>query len=170
MVASGLIHNDYDELFHWAGSSLAEPHFGPQNGVHLTALEEDASLFEKLVQSAPDGVLIVDRQGEIVLANRQATTIFGYTTQELVGKPVDMLVPEAVRSAHQNHRDGYSVATKLVTLREMHEIPIVAVTSYAMAGDRERIMEAGCTSYIEKPINPETFVTEVQKHPPEGRE
>jgi CheY-like chemotaxis protein len=41
--------------------------------------------------------------------------------------------------------------------------PIVAVTSYAMAGDREKTMAAGCNGYLEKPINPETFVAEVER-------
>ena len=40
-------------------------------------------------------------------------------------------------------------------------LPIVAVTSYAMAGDREKIMAAGCEGYLEKPINPETFVADI---------
>ena len=44
------------------------------------------------------------------------------------------------------------------------EIPIVALTSYAMAGDREKAMAAGCTGYIEKPINSETFMVEVEKY------
>ena len=43
------------------------------------------------------------------------------------------------------------------------EIPIVAVTSYAMPGDRERCMEAGCNGYIEKPIDPGTFAAEVER-------
>jgi len=40
-------------------------------------------------------------------------------------------------------------------------VPIVAVTSYAMVGDRERTIEAGCNGYIEKPINPDTFAAEI---------
>ena len=43
-------------------------------------------------------------------------------------------------------------------------IPIVALTSYAMVGDKEKALEAGCTGYIEKPIDPETFVTEMEKY------
>ncbi len=42
-------------------------------------------------------------------------------------------------------------------------MPIIAMTSYAMSGDRERLMDAGCSGYIEKPINPETVVKEIQK-------
>lgn len=57
--------------------------------------------------------------------------------------------------------DGYAVASALRNLDAMKQIPIVAVTSYAMVGDREKCLSAGCNGYIEKPINPETFVAEV---------
>jgi two-component system cell cycle response regulator DivK len=57
--------------------------------------------------------------------------------------------------------DGYRVAQQLRKNPGIATIPIIAVTSYAMAGDRERILEAGCTSYIEKPINPDTFHVEI---------
>ena len=57
--------------------------------------------------------------------------------------------------------DGYTVAEELRKNPRIAKIPIIAVTSYAMTGDRERILEAGCTSYIEKPINPDTFHLEI---------
>lgn len=57
--------------------------------------------------------------------------------------------------------DGYSVAKALRANSDLSRIPIVAVTSYAMAGDREKALAAGCTGYIEKPINPDTFVTQL---------
>jgi len=43
-------------------------------------------------------------------------------------------------------------------------LPIVALTSYALPGDREKALEAGCTGYLTKPINPETVVTEIQSY------
>jgi CheY-like chemotaxis protein len=60
--------------------------------------------------------------------------------------------------------DGYAVAAELKKNNEMREVPIIAVTSYAMVGDRERILAAGATGYIEKPIDPETFVGEIRKY------
>ena len=57
--------------------------------------------------------------------------------------------------------DGYTVAQHLRKNPRIANIPIIAVTSYAMTGDREHILEAGCTSYIEKPINPDTFPIEI---------
>ena len=57
--------------------------------------------------------------------------------------------------------DGYAVAGALRENVALADVPIVAVTSYAMVGDRERILAAGCNGYIEKPINPDTFVDEL---------
>ena len=60
--------------------------------------------------------------------------------------------------------DGYEVAQALRKIPGLATPPIIAVTSYAMAGDREKALVAGCSYSIEKPINPETFVTEVMNH------
>jgi CheY-like chemotaxis protein len=60
--------------------------------------------------------------------------------------------------------DGHAVAREMMNDRELRGIPIVAVTSYAMVGDRERALAAGCKGYIEKPINPATFVTEIEQY------
>jgi len=60
--------------------------------------------------------------------------------------------------------DGYDVARELKKHPELDRVPIIAVTSYAMVGDREKIMDAGATGYIEKPINPDTFVAEIRQY------
>lgn len=57
--------------------------------------------------------------------------------------------------------DGYAVAAELKKHAELDKVPIIAVTSYAMVGDREQILAAGANGYIEKPINPDTFVEEI---------
>lgn len=62
--------------------------------------------------------------------------------------------------------DGYVVGQELRRNSALDGIPIVAVTSYAMVGDRERILAIGCTGYIEKPINPDTFMTEIEQFLP----
>jgi CheY-like chemotaxis protein len=58
--------------------------------------------------------------------------------------------------------DGYAVARELRGMAAMAGTPIVAVTSYAMVGDREKALAAGCTGYLEKPINPLTFIAELR--------
>ncbi len=60
--------------------------------------------------------------------------------------------------------DGYAVARELRKDVSMTHTVIIAVTSYAMPGDRERALEAGCTGYIEKPINPDTFLDEIEQY------
>lgn len=65
--------------------------------------------------------------------------------------------------------DGYAVAAELKKHDELKRVPIIAVTSYAMVGDRERVLAAGATGYIEKPIDPETFVSEIARYLPESR-
>jgi two-component system, cell cycle response regulator DivK len=60
--------------------------------------------------------------------------------------------------------DGYEVARELRKNDDLTGTTIVAVTSYAMVGDRERILEAGADGYIEKPIEPEKFVEQIKKY------
>lgn len=59
--------------------------------------------------------------------------------------------------------DGYAVARELRKDDQLAAVPIVAVTSYAMAGDRERALEAGADGYIEKPIDPEKFIEQIKQ-------
>ena len=60
--------------------------------------------------------------------------------------------------------DGYTVARELRANSLLAATPIIAVTSYAMPGDREAALQAGCTGYIEKPIDPDTFLIQIEKH------
>lgn len=66
--------------------------------------------------------------------------------------------------------DGYAVARALRAEPALDGTPIVAVTSYAMVGDREAALAAGCDGYIEKPIDPETFVAELERFLPDRPE
>ena len=62
--------------------------------------------------------------------------------------------------------DGLEATRRIRASEADSEIPIIALTSYAMAGDREKALAAGCTGYIEKPINPETFISEIEQYLP----
>jgi len=66
--------------------------------------------------------------------------------------------------------DGYATARELVKIPGVSAVPIVALTSYAMAGDREKALAAGCTGYIEKPINPKTFIDQIRQYLPAASE
>jgi two-component system cell cycle response regulator DivK len=64
--------------------------------------------------------------------------------------------------------DGYAVARALRGNPELAKTPVVALTSYAMAGDREKALAAGCDGYIEKPIDPATFAAQIERNLPSG--
>ncbi len=57
--------------------------------------------------------------------------------------------------------DGFTVARILRKNPKLNAVPIVAVTSLAMVGDKERILSAGCSGYIDKPIDPDTFIDQI---------
>jgi PAS domain S-box-containing protein len=64
-------------------------------------------LYQALLEAAPDAIVVVDAAGRIRLVNSQVEKLFGYTRSELIGQPVEMLVPERVRRQHPMHRAAY---------------------------------------------------------------
>ncbi len=78
----------------------------------LARLEDGNGLFRGLLESAPDAIVIVGRDGRIALVNRQTELQFGYRRTELLGQPVEVLVPERYRDRHVLHRDAYDVARR----------------------------------------------------------
>jgi PAS domain S-box-containing protein len=80
----------------------------------VTELEKEARTavhaerrFRELLEAAPDAIIEVDRAGHIVLLNRGTEAMFGYHREELLGQPVEFLVPENVRAMHVHHRGQY---------------------------------------------------------------
>jgi PAS domain S-box-containing protein len=70
-------------------------------------LKRSEERFRNLVESAPDAVLIADEQGRIVLVNEQTEALFDYPRNELLGSPVETVLPERVRDRHVGHRAAY---------------------------------------------------------------
>lgn len=106
--------------------------------------------------------------------NRYLTTFLleqrGHAVVSAVSGPEGLEMAEQIRpdlillDIQLPGMDGYEVAEKLKIRPTVKDVPIVAVTSYAMRGDRERILSAGAAGYIEKPIDPATFVDEVEAY------
>ncbi|MDM0117718.1 PAS domain S-box protein [Variovorax sp. J22R133] len=69
---------------------------------------DDGALFRSLFAAYPDALLLVDREGVIRLANPTALDLLGYAADELVGLPVDQLVPDAIRPRHAAYRNAYA--------------------------------------------------------------
>ena len=92
-----------------------------------------------------------------------------YSESEIPGPDLadqdDVMEKEVWEASKSN---GISKSTRARAGRnlksQIKKIPIVALTSFAMAGDREKTLAAGCTGYIEKPINPDTFMEEIEKY------
>jgi len=60
--------------------------------------------------------------------------------------------------------DGYEATRRIKADEKLSKIPVVALTAYAMKGDRKKTLEVGCSGHIEKPIDPSTFVGEVKRY------
>ncbi|MBW3566547.1 MAG: EAL domain-containing protein, partial [Proteobacteria bacterium] len=73
----------------------------------LTRLVREDEKFRHLLDSSPDAMIITDARGVMRIVNRACETVFGYTRYELIGQPVEMLLPERYRGGHVHHREQY---------------------------------------------------------------
>jgi protein-histidine pros-kinase len=92
-------------------------------GMFVVAAVRDATNRKKtqnqlrsLLETAPDAMVIINQGGEIVLVNKQTEKLFGYSRESLIGRQVEVLIPEHLRQTHVGHRDGYFTAPRV---REM---------------------------------------------------
>ena len=65
------------------------------------------NMLRRLFNSTPDAMIISDHEGKIVLMNEQMEALFGYHSDELLGQPIELLIPKALRERHQHHRSKY---------------------------------------------------------------
>lgn len=116
----------------------------------------------------PARILIVEDNRENLTLMKYLLEAFGHRTIT-AGDGAEALellhrdVPDLIVCDIQLPRvDGYEVARAVKEERALARVPLLAVTAYAMVGDRERVLSAGFDGYIPKPINPETFVAQVE--------
>ena len=101
--------------------------------------------FKDLLEAMPDALVGVDRAGVIRFVNRHTESLFGYERGELVGLPIETLVPESLRTVHQVQRDGYVAAPKTREMgtdlelrgqrRDGTEFPVDIALSHVDTGD-----------------------------------
>jgi two-component system, LuxR family, sensor kinase FixL len=122
-------------------------------------LRETETLFRSLLESAPDAMVIVDAQGMITLVNSQTERLFGYDRKELLGKPVEQLVPARFRDRDQDHGGLFAknphVRPKVTGMelfavrRDGSEFP-VEISSSPIAMGREVLMSAAIRDITER--------------------
>ena len=78
--------------------------------------------FQGVLESAPDAIVIVNGTGRIVLFNSQARTLFGYGQAEMIGEPIERLLPQRLRTSHVGQRTGYIGAPRMRAMGEGREL------------------------------------------------
>ena len=82
----------------------------------VSDFDESEAYFRTLLESAPDAMIIIDHDGRIAIVNGQAEQMFGYGRDELLGRPIEMLMPDRTRAGHEAHRHAFAANA---TLRPM---------------------------------------------------
>jgi two-component system, LuxR family, sensor kinase FixL len=111
LVVLGIIQVPFFGSFAYLGIVVALGYQLCNDAVRAAHLASELQIgeerFRRVVEAAPNAMIMVNQEGQITLANQQAEKTFGYPREELLGRPMEMLVPERVRSDHRGFRHDY---------------------------------------------------------------
>lgn len=97
----------------WNATPIAKEQCVYIVGRDVTELKKSQQLFEGILQSAPDAMVLLNPQGRIVMVNRQTARVFGYAQEEMLGQAVEMLIPERYRANHPAHVAGFFASSSV---------------------------------------------------------
>lgn len=111
----GVFHNrKKNGDLYWEAAYVGPVRDAEGRTTHFLAVQEDITeyrrlqeRFRRVFESAPNGMVMTDEDGRIVLTNQQTEALFGYDRAELIGQPIELLVPERLRDLHRTHREKF---------------------------------------------------------------
>ncbi len=106
----------------------------PRPGSVRASAQVAEAQFRGLLEAAPDAIVIADADGRIIIVNRQAEAWFGYQREELLGQPVELLVPERFRSEHVRHRADYRAEPRTRPMGSGLELFFPVLLAFGPAG------------------------------------
>ena len=112
-----------------------------------------------IIEDNPDNMVLITR----LLEKAGYQTIPAITGKEGVEKTIQHMPNFIILDIQLPDIDGREVLRRIREFETCAAIPIIAITSYAMSGDREKLLAAGCDGYIEKPIDPLRVISQIQQ-------
>ena len=95
------------------GASSGDGRRARESFASLSTLDRADAIFGQLLDAAPDAVVVVDEKARIVLINRQTETLFAYSREELLGREIEVLIPDRFRPGHASYRNGFIASPKI---------------------------------------------------------